>query len=197
MKALFFSLLLCAGAASAAQLAAQTGDQLKAGVFDPPRAAPEFALPSSTGTPAKLSDYRGKVVVLEFGFSHCAAVCPVSLASLTQARQLLGARGKDVQVLFITVDPARDSAARLRSYLAQFDPGFVGITGSEAQIAQLLKDYGISATKIPLAGSKTEYAMNHSSYLYFIDRQGRQRAMMPFGRPAADIAHDLAILLGH
>jgi protein SCO1/2 len=187
VKALFLSLLLCAGAVSA--------EQLKAGVFDPPRPAPEIALPASSGTPVKLSDYRGKVVVLEFGFSHCPAVCPVSLASLTQARQLLGARGKDVQVLFITVDPARDTAERLRSYLAQFDPSFVGITGSEAQIAQVLKDYGISAAKQPIKGS-SDYSMSHSSYLYFIDRQGRQRAMMPFGRPAADIAHDLAILLG-
>ena len=189
MKAFILSLLLLsAGAASA--------EQFKGGVFDPPRPAPAFALPSSSGAPARLSDYRGKVVVLEFGFSHCAAVCPVSLASLAQARQQLGARGKDVQVLFITVDPARDTPERLRSWLAQFDPGFVGITGSEAQIGQLLKDYGINAAKHPVAGSTADYSMSHSSYLYFIDRQGRQRAMMPFGRPAADIAHDLAILLG-
>jgi protein SCO1/2 len=191
VKALFLSpllaLLLFAGAASS--------EQMKAGVFDPPRPAPEIALPSSKGTPLKLSDYRGKVVVLEFGFSHCPAVCPVSLASLAQAKQQLGPRGKDVQVLFVTVDPARDTAERLHAWLANFDPGFVGVTGSEAQIAQVLKDYGIGAAKHPVKGSN-EYSMSHSSYLYFIDRQGRQRAMMPFGRPAADIAHDLAILLG-
>jgi protein SCO1/2 len=191
VKALILSLLLCVGTASGQQPAAQ---QFKGGVFDPPRPAPAFALPASSGASVKLADYRGKVVVLEFGFSHCAAVCPVSLASLAQARQLLGARGKDVQVLFITVDPARDTPERLRTYLAQFDPGFVGITGSDAQIGQLLKDYGISAAKHPVKDSD-DYSMSHSSYLYFIDRQGRQRAMMPFGRPAADIAHDLAILL--
>jgi protein SCO1/2 len=188
VKALILSLLLLsAGAASA--------EQFKGGVFDPPRPAPAFALPASSGASVKLADYRGKVVVLEFGFSHCPAVCPVSLASLAGAKQQLGARGKDVQVLFITVDPARDTPERLRSWLAQFDPSFVGITGSEAQIGQLLKDYGISASKFPIKDSN-EYSMSHSSYLYFIDRQGRQRAMMPFGRPAADIAHDLAILLG-
>lgn len=192
MKALILSLLLSsAGAAFAQQTPSQ---QFKGGVFDPPRPAPAFALPASSGAQARLADYRGKVVVLEFGFSHCPAVCPVSLASLTQARQLLGARGKDVQVLFITVDPARDTPERLRTYLAQFDPSFVGISGSEAQIAQLLKDYGISAAKHPVKGTN-EYSMSHSSYLYFLDRQGRQRSMMPFGRPAADIAHDLAILL--
>ena len=191
MKAFIVSLLLCTGIASAQQ---PPGAQFKGGVFDPPRPAPAFALPASSGTQVRLADYRGKVVVLEFGFSHCPAVCPVSLASLAAARQQLGARGKDVQVLFITVDPARDTPERLRTYLAQFDPGFVGISGSEAQIGQLLKDYGISAAKYPIKGTY-EYSMSHSSYLYFLDRQGRQRAMMPFGRPAADIAHDLAILL--
>jgi protein SCO1/2 len=194
VKACILSALLALHLGGGAASPPQAGTQLKAGVFDPPRPAPEFVLPASSGAMVKLSDYRGKVVVLEFGFSHCPSVCPVSLASLAQARQLLGARGKDVQVLFVTVDPARDTPERLRTWLAQFDPGFVGITGSEAQIARLLKDYGISASKHPVKGT-SEYSMSHSSYFYFLDRQGRQRAMMPFGRPAADIAHDLAMLL--
>lgn len=168
---------------------------LKGGVFAPPRAAPDIALPASTGKPFRLSDYRGKVVVLEFGYTHCADVCPVSLAALAQARKLLGPAAADVQVLFITVDPARDSAALLRTYLANFDPTFIGISGSEAQIAALLASYGISATKRMMDGSTTEYTMHHSSYLYFIDRNGMQRSLMPFGRPAADIAHDLTLLL--
>jgi protein SCO1/2 len=191
VKAILLSLLLCAAPAWAQPAAAP----LKGGVFDPPRPAPAFVMPASTGKPLGLSSLRGKVVVLEFGFTHCPAVCPVSLASLTEARRLLGPKARDVQVLFITVDPARDSAERLRTYLAQFDPTFIGITGGEADIARLLDSYGIAATKLPIAGS-SDYNMNHSSYLYFIDREGRQRSMMPFGRPAADIAHDLAILLG-
>lgn len=174
---------------------ASTSAALKGGVFDPPRAAPDFTLPSSHGGQFTLASQRGKVVVLEFGFTHCLDVCPVSLAALTQARQKLGAAAADVQVVFITVDPARDTPARLRTYLAPFDPSFVGVTGSQAQIDALLKSYGISATKRPVEGSKTEYGMNHSSYLYFIDRQGRQRSMMPFGRPADDMAHDLKLLL--
>jgi protein SCO1 len=168
---------------------------LKSGVFDPPRAAPEIVLPASNGSQFKLSNYRGKVVVLEFGYTHCADVCPVSLAALTQARQKMGAAAADVQVVFITVDPARDDAARLRTYLKPFDPSFIGITGTQKQIDSLLAAYGISATRKPVEGSKTDYTMNHSSYLYFIDRQGMQRALMPFGRPAADIVHDLTLLL--
>lgn len=179
----------------AAQAIAAPAAGFKSGVFDPPRAAPEIALPSSSGPAFKLSSYRGKVVVLEFGYTHCLDVCPVSLAALTQARQKLGAAGADVQVVFITVDPVRDTAARLKTYLSPFDPSFIGVTGTQAQIDALLKSYGISATKKMVEGSKSDYTMHHSSYLYFIDRQGMQRALMPFGRPAADIAHDLALLL--
>ncbi|MES2152177.1 MAG: SCO family protein [Pseudomonadota bacterium] len=187
MRAVLLLLALACGAASA--------DQLKAGTFDPPRVAPEIALTASDGSAFKLANYRGKVVVLEFGYTHCADVCPVSLASLAQARALLKSAGAEVQVVFVTVDPARDSAATLRSYLAQFDPSFVGVSGTTAQVAAVLKAYGISATKKMVEGSRTEYTMHHSSYLYFIDRQGMQRALMPFGHPAADMAHDLTLLL--
>ena len=193
----FRSLLLAlAGLGLAITLQAAPLAGLKSGVFDPPRAAPEIVLPSSKGGDFKLSNYRGKVVVLEFGYTNCLDVCPVSLAALTQARQKIGkAAAADVQVVFITVDPARDTVARLRTYLAPFDPSFVGVTGSQQQINKLLKDYGISATKRMVDGSKTDYTMHHSSYLYFIDRAGMQRALMPVGRPADDMAHDLRLLL--
>ncbi|MEH6433680.1 SCO family protein [Massilia sp. DD77] len=186
MKTLLLSLLLCCSLAH--------GQTLKSGVFEPPRAAPEIALPASTGKPFKLSSLRGKVVVLEFGYTQCPYVCPVSLASLAQARTLLGAAAADVQVVFVTVDPERDSTSHLRSYLARFDPSFIGIGGTPEQIQGVLKDYGISVSK-QLVEGKAGYQLGHSSYLYFVDRRGMLRALMPFGRPAADIAHDLAILL--
>ena len=168
---------------------------LKSGVFEPPRAAPEIALRASDGSDFKLSKYRGKLVVLEFGFTHCAEVCPVSLASLAQARKKMGAAAAGLQVVFITVDPARDTAPHLREYLAKFDPSFVGLTGSQAQIDAVLKAYGISATRKMIDGSKTDYTMHHSSYLYFVDRQGMLRALMPFGRPADEMVHDATLLL--
>jgi len=185
---LLLVLALCAGAVHGAPA-------LKSGVFEPPRAAPEIALPSSHGD-FKLSRYKGKVVVLEFGYTTCVDVCPVSLAALSDARKKLGpALAADVQVVFISVDPARDKPARLKSYLAAFDPTFIGVTGSQAQIDALLKSYGISATKKMVEGSKTDYTMGHSSYLYFIDRKGMQRALMPFGRPSDEMVHDLKLLL--
>lgn len=185
---LLLSLLLAGPCASAA-------DALKAGTFAPPRAAPELALDATDGAPFKLAKYHGKVVVLEFGYTHCVDVCPVSLAVLAQARKKLGAAGADVQVVFVTVDPERDSVAHLRRYLAQFDPGFIGVSGTPAQVAAVLKAYGISATRKAVDGAPGEYTMHHSSYLYFIDPQGMQRALMPFGHPADDIVHDLALLL--
>ena len=169
--------------------------KLKSGVFEPPRSAPEFVLPSSTGADFKLRSTRGKVVVLEFGYTNCADVCPVSLASLAQARKAMGSNAAEVQVVFVTVDPLRDTPARLKAYLSNFDPTFIGVSGTPVQIEAMLKTYGISATKKMVEGSKTDYTMHHSSYLYFIDRKGMQRALMPFGRPPAEIVHDLTVLL--
>lgn len=168
---------------------------LKAGAFDPPRMAPEISWTDAEGKSLKLSQYRGKVVVLEFGFASCPEVCPVSLASLATARKMLGADAGNVQVVFVTVDPERDSASKLRDFLTNFDSTFVGVTGTTSQLAAARKDYGITATKHVYGKGKDDYSMDHSSYLYFVDREGKLRALMPFGRPPKDIAHDLQILL--
>ena len=195
MKRLFLSIALFLITFSAFSASAGENIGLKAGVFEPPRAAPEIALTSVDGKAFKLSQFRGKIVILEFGFTACVEVCPVSLASLTQARKLLGADADKLQVVFVSVDPERDSTAILRAYLSNFDPSFIGITGSTEQMAAIRKAYGISATKKMVEGSKTDYTVHHSSYLYFIDRLGMLRALMPFGHSAADLAHDVKLLL--
>ena len=188
---MFAALLLCTAVAAQAAPAAPA---LKSGVFSPARMAPEIALKAADGSDFRLSALRGRVVVLEFGFTHCAAVCPASLAALAAARQKLGANADRLQVVFISVDPERDTPARLKTYLAQFDKSFVGITGTPEQLAAIRKDYGITATKHPVGDSKTEYQMGHSSYLYFIDKKGMLRALMPFGRPSDEIVHDVNLL---
>ena len=170
---------------------ADDGATLKAGTFDPPRAAPDFALAGSNGSELHLNAYRGKVVLLGFGFTSCAAVCPITLGTLGQVFKKLGAQASDVQVIYITVDPERDDAARMKKYLTSFNPTFVGGTGSEAQLAAVRKDYGIAAEKV--AGPDGSY--NHSSFIYLIDREGRLRALMPFGHLADDYVHDVRILL--
>jgi protein SCO1/2 len=186
--ALLLPLLVAAAAARA-----EDEPKLKAGVFDPPRAAPEFSLRGSDGAELRLDRFRGKVVILEFGFTHCPAVCPTTLAALAGARKLLGAEAADLQVVYITVDPERDDVERMRTYLAAFDPTFVGGTGTPEQLAAVRVAYGIAATRTPVGSS---YGFDHSSYTYLIDRQGNLRALMPYGHSSNDYAHDARILLG-
>jgi protein SCO1/2 len=165
---------------------------LKAGVFAPARMAPDFSLTGSNGAQLKLSSYRGQVVLLAFGFTSCPDVCPTTLGVLAQARKLLGPDAGAVKVIYVTVDPERDDAKRMRTYLAAFDPTFLGATGSAQQLASVRKDYGITADRKTAGNS---YVLAHSSSTYLIDRAGKLRAMMPYGRSAEDYAHDLKLLL--
>ena len=165
---------------------------LKAGTFDPPAMAPELTLVSSKGGTLKLADFRGKVVLLGFGFTSCPQVCPTTLAVLAQAKKKLGAQGRQLQVVYVTVDPERDDAARMRAYLKGFDPSFVGGVGTPAQLAAVRQKYGVTAQRKPVGDS---YSVGHSSSVYLIDRKGRLRAMMPYGRTPADFVHDVRVLL--
>lgn len=188
------ALLLLAAVATAPIGAESAG--LKSGVFDPPRPAPEFSLRGSDGTEIKLSRYRGKVVALGFGYTFCPDVCPTTLVELAQARKKLGADARDFQVIYVTVDPERDSAARLKTYLSAFDDSFLGATGTPDQLASVRKAYGIAIAKQAVVGNPSAYLVHHSSFVYFIDREGRLRAMLPFGaRTVDDIAHDIRVLL--
>ncbi|HEY9239841.1 MAG TPA: SCO family protein, partial [Burkholderiaceae bacterium] len=115
------------------------------------------------------------------------------LATLAQARQALGAQAAAVQVVFVTVDPERDDPAQLKTYLAAFDPSFVGGGGPPEALAAMRKDYGVVATKVPMASGG--YAVDHTSSIFLIDRDGKLRAMMPYGRDAKDYVHDVKLLL--
>jgi len=168
--------------------------ELKSGVFNPPRQAPDFSLRGSDGSELKLSRYRGKVVALGFGYTSCPDVCPTTLAELAEVRRKLGAAARDFQVVYVTVDPERDSPERLRTYLSGFDPTFVGATGTPDQLAGVRKEYGIFATKKPIEGTSS-YLVHHSSFVYLIDGDGKLRAMSPYGRKVADVASDVKELM--
>jgi protein SCO1/2 len=181
---------------SLAEAAAETSE-LRAGVFDPPRAAPDFSLRGSDGSELKLSRYRGKVVALGFGYTHCPSVCPTTLAYLAEARKKLATVGTNFQVVYVTVDPERDSPEQLNKFLASFDTTFVGATGTSEQLADVRKAYGISLSDKIFVDtlSKSTYFLDHSSFIYLIDRAGTLRAMMPFGVSADDMEHDVKVLL--
>jgi protein SCO1/2 len=196
MRLLAISLLLGVASALAAEpprLAAPPADLFKAGTLTPVMAAPEFALAGSDGKPVNLARFRGKVVLLAFGFSNCGEVCPITLATLAGARKKLGAAAADVQVVYVTVDPERDDAAQMKKFLGSFDPTFVGGVGTRAQIDAAQKSFGISSKKNVNADGS--YTIGHSSSIYMIDRKGGLRAVMPYGHPADDFVHDLKILL--
>jgi protein SCO1/2 len=174
-------------------IASANAAELRSGVFNPPRIAPDFSLQSSQGGDLKLTQTRGKLVVLGFGFTHCTEVCPVTLANLARARKQLGDLGEQVQVIYVTVDPENDNPQRLKNYLANFDNSFIGLTGKPDTLAKVQQDYGILAAK---ATSKNGQAqVHHSSYVYLIDPAGYLRALVPFGKKPEDIAHDIKILL--
>lgn len=181
---------LCS-AATLALLAANDG-ALIAGTFDPPRAAPELGLAGSDGSRLELARFRGKVVALAFGFTSCPEVCPTTLAVLAQARKKLGPKAGELQVVYVTVDPERDDAARMKQYLSGFDPSFVGGTGSESQLAAVRSAFGVQAEKHASADGAT---FSHSSFIYLIDRAGKLRALMPYGHSPDDFAHDVGLLL--
>jgi len=174
-------------------LAGMAAAELKSGEFSPPRMAPDFTLQGSNGKPVTLADYRGKVVALGFGFTSCPAVCPTTLAELANVKKKLGSQGKDFQVVYVTVDPARDTPERMRAYLTAFDKSFVGASGTDAQLADIRKQYGVTAVK---TGSGANYGFNHSSFVYLIDRSGKLRALSPYGRAVDDVVHDVRVLLG-
>jgi protein SCO1/2 len=176
--------------------ACATDAKLKAGVFDPPRDAPPIAMRAVDGTQFSLERHRGKVVVLVFGYTACGDVCPVTAGMLAQARKKLGARADRLQVVFVSVDPVRDTPQALREYLANFDKSFIGLTGTEQQMAAIRNAYGIQAKSHALGAGKNDYVISHSTFVYLIDTKGKLRAMMPFGRPASDIVHDFNVLVG-
>lgn len=133
-------------------------------------AAAQLPLVDTQGRPARLADYRGRALVLFFGFVRCPDVCPTRLYELAQAMKALGPDRERVQVLLVTVDPERDTPALLKGYVAAFDPAFGGLTGTTAQVDALAKRLYVAYRKVPLGA---DYTMDHSAATYLVDPQGR------------------------
>jgi protein SCO1/2 len=151
-----------------------------------------FSLTDFTGQPRTLADYRGQVVMLYFGFVQCPDVCPTALARASAVMQQLGAYAGRVQLLFITVDPERDTPALLREYLAAFHPRFVALTGSLAQIQRTADDFRVYFKKVPTGSSDT---MDHTALTYLFDPAGRIRVALRHEQTADDYAADVRRLL--
>ena len=142
-----------------------------------------------------LADYRGRVVVLFFGYTHCPDVCPTTLTQLAQARRLLGPDAGRVQVLFVTLDPERDTAQLLARYAPAFDPSFVGLTGTQPHIEAAAREFKVFFQKVT-GPTSDSYTLDHSSGSFVFDPQGRIRLYLPDRAQPDQIAADLKRLLG-
>jgi protein SCO1/2 len=153
-----------------------------------------FQLTNDLGQPVTAKDYRGDVVLLYFGYTHCPDVCPLTLAHLHAALKKLGAEADGARILFVTVDPARDTPAVLHAYVRAFDPRAVGLTGTPRAIEALSKRYRSAFSREP-GDANGNYEVTHSSGIYIFDRAGRARVLSTPGTQQADLVHDLNLLL--
>jgi protein SCO1 len=149
----------------------------------------DFELRAHNGQMLRTADYRGKVLVLFFGYTHCPDICAPTLAKLAQLSKALGEDAKGVQVLFISVDPGHDTPEQLKKFLAGFDPSFIGLTGTPEQLAAVGGDHMVFF-KQTNAGR-----VEHSGMLFVKDKQGRMRLMMRESTPLDDMLHDVRLLL--
>lgn len=149
----------------------------------------DFELTAHTGQRLRTVDYRGKVLVLFFGYTHCPDICAPALAKLAQLSKALGEDAKRVQVLFISVDPEHDSPAQLKKFLAGFDPAFIGLTGTTDELATVAADHMVFFKQAKTGG------IEHTGMLFVKDTNGRVRLLMKESAPLGDMLHDLRLLL--
>ena len=193
------SLAACALAAGAGGLLAactEAKPQFKSIDLTGADYARDFQLTDHNGQPRSLKDFRGKLVVLFFGYTQCPDVCPATLAELAEAKKLLGPDGDKLQGLFVTVDPERDTPEVLKGYMSNFDPSFLALRGTPEQLAAVGKEFKVYYKKVDGA-TPASYTMDHSAASYVYDTQGRLRLYARYGGGAQALASDLRLLLEH
>lgn len=157
--------------------------------------ARNFSLPDQNGQIRTLADFKGKAVVVFFGYTQCPDVCPTTMSELAEVKRQLGADGERLQGIFISIDPARDTPQLLKPYMANFDPSFIALRAdSPEQLAALAKDFKIYYKKVE-GKTPTSYTMDHSAGSYLYDPQGRLRLFARYGSGPQALLSDLKILL--
>lgn len=184
-----FPLAVWGGVPSAVNASASDGYRLAQ--WPQPDRALNWHLVDDRGRPRSLTDYRGRVLVVYFGFARCPDVCPAELFKLSQALKRLAGVRSECRVLFITLDPGHDSPAVLRHYLAGFDPAFVGLTGTTAAINRAAADFNVEFAHVP---DGTGYTVEHANSIFILDKRGRVRLVGNAQTGAEDLTHDLSAL---
>jgi protein SCO1/2 len=187
-------LVVLIGVVAVLTFAFQKPDNFRGTLYDPAQPAPEITLTRADGQLFRLSAEKGKPVFLFFGYTSCPDVCPTTMAEMRQVRQKVGAKANQFDVVFVTVDPDRDTPEKVQKYVSIFDPEFIGLSGSTDELQPVWADYGVYR-EIDKSTSSTDYSVTHSSLLYLIDQEGNLRLSYSFGTPPEDIAHDVNLLL--
>jgi protein SCO1/2 len=170
-----------------------TATPLPGTLYDPPLQVSDFTLTSDTGQPFRLSDLRGKAVVLFFGYTHCTDVCPTTMADFKRVKTALGSDAARVAFVFISVDGARDTPDVLAAYVHAFDPQFIGLTGDEATVSAIAKDYGVFFQRVD--NGTPDYEVEHTSTTFVVDTEGRLRIVFPYQTDPAVMAQRIQALL--
>jgi protein SCO1/2 len=163
-------------------------------LIDPPAPAPDFSLVDQHGKPFTLSEQRGNVVLIFFGYTHCPDVCPITLSEYKQIKSRLGAKSENLKFVFITVDPQRDTPERMKLYLENFDPEFIALSGDRQGLEAVWRDYGVYQARQE-TNSAAGYLVDHSARTYAVDAQGKWRLNYPFGIEVEKIYQDIVHLL--
>lgn len=189
-------IFLVVAAASVVTFLFGRNDIFRGTSYDAPYpAASDFSLTRANGETFRLSDQHGKVTLLFFGYTSCPDVCPTTMAELKQVLDRLSPNNlKQVQVVFVTVDPKRDTPERVQEYVDHFNSAFIGLSGSEEQLTRIWNGYGIYRLEVP-SSSAAGYSIDHTARITMIDKNGNIRVSYGFDTPVDDLVHDVQLLL--
>lgn len=163
-------------------------------VIDPPLPVTDFTLQTANDVSFRLSDAKGKILLLFFGYTSCPDVCPVTLATFKQVHERLGEDAQKIAFVMITADPDRDTPDKVAEYTARFNPEFIGLSGSLSDLELVWKQLGVFVEKQD-SGSAAGYLVSHTASVYVLDPNGNLLMMLPYGTTAIDMADDLTQLL--
>lgn len=205
MKPLFMTLILALTLVGCSSAVAPTptpvsslpsyASQLHGAVFDPPRDLADFTMASTTGQDFTLSAYKGKIVLLYFGYRACPDFCPTTFANLKQVFAELNEPTDKVKVVFVTVDPERDDLQNLALYTQAFDPDFMGVRAEGDALQRVMDEFGVVATRRQLGDSPDAYAIDHTASVYLIGPDGRLQVQYVYGTDHREITHDVDVIL--
>lgn len=172
-----------------------SGPDFKGSVQEEPVTVPDFTLTDQYGQPFRLSDQRGDIVMLFFGYTSCPDVCPTTLATWRKVHEGLGEDADRVRFAFVTVDPERDTPERLGLHVNAFNPDFVGLSGAPEDLVSLYEVFDVYYEKVENSGSALGYLVNHTASAFLIDPEGQWRLRVTYATAAEDIVHDIQELL--